>query len=57
MPIATALFPSTIFPEPPTPPALSDDEDTLDGLRPPAKPDSTLEWDPFTDGPGGETRH
>ena len=46
-----------LFPEPPTPPALSDDEDTLDGLRPPAKPDSTLEWDPFTDGPGGETRH
>ncbi|MCX6390906.1 MAG: hypothetical protein NTX95_00170, partial [Actinobacteria bacterium] len=46
-----------LFPEPPVRPELSDDEDTLDGVRPPAKPDSTLEWDPFTDGPGGETRH
>ena len=46
-----------LFPEPPVRPDLSDDEDTLDGLRPPTKPDSTLEWDPFTDGPDGETRH
>lgn len=46
-----------LFPEPPVRPDLSDDEDTLDGLRPPTKPDSTLEWDPFTDGPDGKTRH
>lgn len=37
-----------LFPTPPEPPALADDEDTLDGVKPP-KPDSTLEWDPFTD--------
>jgi hypothetical protein len=46
-----------LFPAPPDRPAFADDEDTLDGLRPPTQPDSTLEWDPFTDGSGGETRH
>jgi hypothetical protein len=46
-----------LFPALPDRPAFADDEDTLDGLRPPTQPDSTLEWDPFTDGPGGETRH
>ena len=37
-----------LFPPPPEPPSLADEEDTLDGA-PPAKPDSTLEWDPFDD--------
>ena len=37
-----------LFPEPPAPPDLHDDEDTLDGARPP-QPESTLEWDPFDD--------
>ena len=46
-----------LFPAPPVRPEPGDDEDTLDGLRPPARPDSTLEWDPFTDGSGDETRH
>ncbi len=45
-----------LFPAPPERPDIADDEDTLDGLRPPAKPESTLEWDPFADG-SGETRH
>jgi hypothetical protein len=56
-PLDAADASEELFPEPPVRPELSDDEDTLDGVRPPVKPDSTLEWDPFTDGPDGETRH
>ena len=37
-----------LFPEPSAPPDLRDEEDTLDGARPP-QPESTLEWDPFDD--------
>ncbi|MGI9117704.1 MAG: hypothetical protein ACR2JV_08755 [Gaiellales bacterium] len=45
-----------LFPPPPVRPPAPDEEDTLDGARPPAQPESTLEWDPFTDG-ADETRH
>ena len=56
-PLDEAEISDELFPAPPERPEIGDDDDTMDGVRPPAQPDSTLEWDPFTDGPGGETRH
>ena len=39
-----------LFPTPPTPPVIDDNEDTMDGTRlPPVGGDATLDWDPFTE--------
>jgi hypothetical protein len=39
-----------LFPTPPTPPAIDDGEDTMDGTsRRPAGGEATLDWDPFTE--------